>query len=759
MIVHQACRIMNGWNRATGACAQPRRHRIQAPGSRRAGRIWLPALLCGALLLPAVGWTAPSLVFTRLQNPPEIDGNVRGDSAWAGLPVATGFIQTQPNEGEAASQKTLVHVGYTADALYIAAVCHDERPERIIVNSTGRDSDLDESDSFLVLLDTFRDGRNGFLFGTNPAGVEFDAQVSQGNARMASGGIINRNWDTSWTVASRVHAKGWSTEFRIPFKSLRYGGGAEQVWGLNFQRNIRHNRERAFWAPLTRQHDITRISRAGAGVGLQQPPQRNLQVSPYGLGRRIAGGSDADERGADMEIGVDLKYSLTPSLTLDATWNTDFAQVEADEVRANLDRFNLFFQEKRPFFLENANQFAVGTPGQVELFFSRRVGLSEDGVPIPIEAGGRLSGKLGRGLNLGLLHIRTDRVADEAPRNDFSVARVQREFGQHSAIGLMFVNRQGDGSHETPRDQDHNRTYAVDGRLGIGEQFILSGWLAKTDTPGRSGRDHAFGLRGSLDSEKWTGNLAYTQLADNFNPEVGFLGRQAYRRALGSLLRRIRPDDLWGLHELRPHIFATSYWRYGDGYHESMFVHIDNHWEWQSGLEIHTGMNITHEGVSEPFEIVSGVTVPVGDYRHQEAQLVFQTDEAQPLSFHVSSRLGGRFGGTRTNAEPRLRYRWGEKFSLELSWNYNRFKLPDNHFDVQVGRLRATWALRPRLTLQALVQYDNRNDVIATNLRLAWLQTANAGLFLVYNQLDERETVGPPRREVILKFSRILNLL
>ncbi|MAT82905.1 MAG: hypothetical protein CMQ43_01940 [Gammaproteobacteria bacterium] len=251
-------------------------------------------------------------------------------------------------------------------------------------------------------------------------------------------------------------------------------------------------------------------------------------------------------------------------------------------------------------------------------------------------------------------------------------------------------------------------------------------------------------------------------MAENFNPEVGFLRRRDYRKAEGRLFRTYRPDDFWGLHELRPHIAYNGYWT-NDGYYESGFVHVDNHWEWRSGHEIHTGVNFTHEGVQEAFEIVDGVFVEPGEYDHEEAQLVFITNQGAPLSLDMTARIGGFFGGDRMNLVPTVRYRFGETFTSELTWNYNDVDLPvpGGDFEVNVARLRLSYSFSPKILLQALVQYDDRTDLVATNLRFSWLQTANAGLYLVYNEIDDETVVGPieKRREFVIKYSRIFDLL
>ena len=336
---------------------------------------------------------APVASATSLEQAPSMDGDVLNDAAWRKTPAITGFWQIQPNDGQAASQRTEVFIGYTEQMLYVGVICYDKDPSQIIVTDSRRDSSLDETDSFQFILDGFNDRQNGLIFGTNPAGLEYDAQVTkEGTSSFGfGGGEFNLNWDTSWQVETPITAEGWQAEFAIPFKSLRYGGGKDQTWGINFQRNIRRNNEISFWAPLGRQYNINRVSDAGTITDLQPPHQKSLKLTPYGVAKRNEGNTIAS--GTDYETGFDLKYSLTPSLTLDVTYNTDFAQVESDEFQVNLDRFSLFLPEQRPFFLENAGQFSVGISRQAELFFSRRIGIGPNGAQLPIDGGLRLTEK------------------------------------------------------------------------------------------------------------------------------------------------------------------------------------------------------------------------------------------------------------------------------------------------------------------------------------------------------------------------------
>lgn len=700
----------------------------------------------------------PDLEAARLPVAPVIDGRVADDAAWTTVAPASGFQQVRPYEGQPASQRTDVYVGFDDTTLYIGVMLFDDAPQTLVVGDSRRDTNLDDIDSFRVLIDGFLDRQNGFVFGTAPSGVEYDGQViREGEGGFgSSGGGFNLNWDTSWEVATQVHDRGWSAEMAIPFRSLRYGAGQTQTWGINFQRNIARNNEVAYWAPLPRQYNLQRVSLAGTLRGVEVPVARSLKITPYVLGQARRGGNLASGTHFDEEVGFDAKFSITPSLTLDATYNTDFAQVEVDEQQVDLNRFSLFFPEKRPFFLENAGQFSVGSPREVELFFSRRIGIDSDGVQQPIDAGVRLSGKVGARTNIGLLHMLTRSDEGTAPANDFSVLRINQELGNRSSIGGIIVSRDGE------RSGDYNRTYALDGQWGIGEDWTLTAYSAQTETPGRRGDDRAHRIRANYNSETWIGASGYTSVGENFNPEVGFLRRSNYEKGDFFVLRRIRPEDWFGILELRPHISFNGWWDH-DGYFETGFLHVDNHWEWRNGYEIHTGVNFLHEGVRTAFEINPGTFVEPGEYDHHEVDFVLQTDDTRPLSFDTAIKIGGYFGGHRKAVDSTLRYRFRDRFSSELVWSHNDLDLPfaNGDFKVNVGRLRLTYAFTPKVQLQALVQYDNRTDLVGTNIRFSWLQSANAGLYLVYNEIDDETVVGPieKRRELVLKYSRIIDLL
>jgi hypothetical protein len=692
----------------------------------------------------------PTLNAARLEVVPALDGEVRNDPAWRRIRARTSFTQNTPDEGAPASQRTELRIAWTDDALWVAFVCHDDQPEGVVVSDARRDGDLKDMDAVRLILDTYHDRQNGFVFGTNPSGMQYDGQFSN-----AGGSGLNLNWDGVWDVRTQVGEFGWSAEFRIPFTTLRYPEKDAPTWGANFERRILRRHEVAYWAPLGRQFGLTRLADAGRLKGLEFVRTRNLKITPYALGEARRQGDEGTA--TDTEFGVDLKYSITPALTLDLTLNTDFAQVEADEVQISLDRFNLFFPEKRPFFLENAGLFTAGRSRQVELFFSRRIGLSDAGEIVPIDYGARLSGGVG-GVNLGLLHMRTDGLPGITSATGFTVARVNKELPNRSSVGAILVDKAVPGA-ALPGETD-NRTWGADARWGIGDYGLVTGYLAQTDTPGLDGDDRSWSLAGEYDSPDWSLGLTLVGVGEHFNPEVGFVNRSGgYRSTSVRALRRIRFGSDSPLLELRPHFSYTAYWDPQD-FKESGFLHIDNHTEWKNGYELHTGINFDTKGLQEPFEIFEGVVVPAGNYHNAEVQLVGFTDDSRWLSFEMRVTAGGFYSGDRVALSPSLQMRLGEKFTGELGWSQNDVDLPEGEFTTRIGRLRMTWSFSPSVALEALLQYNNRDDVLASNLRFSWLRKANTGLYLVFNDVRgyDAYTGAQPDRSLVAKYTYLFDI-
>ena len=722
-----------------------------------------------------------------VEQAPVMDGDVLGDPAWAAAEPLSGFRQSAPDEGQPASERTEVRVVFTANTLYFGVVLYDDDPSGIIMTDSRRDSSMNDADSFQMVLDTFGDQQNGFVFGTTPAGQEYDGQVTdEGGARSlfgggggggfsrGSGSGFNLNWDGAWQVQTTISEIGWSAEFAIPFRTIRYPAREDQSWGVNFQRNIRRHNETSYWAALPRQYNLYRVSMAGQLTGITAPigNTRNLQVTPYVIGEAVTRDITPERSAVAVgDVGADLKYSVTSGLTLDATYNTDFAQVEVDDQQINLDRFNLFFPEKRPFFLENSGAFSVGNQGpasgrnlgQTELFFSRRIGISDTGAPVPILGGARLSGKINDSTTIGFLNMQTESINGIARANNFTVARVRRDLPNRSSLGGLFVNRAGTGNpaiDSLARDNDYNRTYAVDGRLGVGQNGLVQGFLGRTDSPDADEGEYAMSLSSRYDSEAWRLIAGYQENDEDFNPEVGFLRRTGgFRKFDFGINNTTRPNGFLKYQELTPHMSFTRFWNL-DGDLETSVLHLHFDGEFENSSSGGVSYDIRSERVFSEFT-VSGLTVPAGSYDFNELTYSYDSDRSAPFSAGIRATTAGFFGGNIVTIRPSVSARYGETLNLSLSYSRNDIDLPSGSTITNLTSLSAAYNFTPRLYVQTLLQHNDSADLYAVNFRVGWLQDANTGLFLVYNETEGIGEFIPTGagRSVIVKYSYLFDVL
>ena len=699
----------------------------------------------------------------RISSVPTIDGDL-SDAAWTGLQPLSGFTQRIPRDGEPATLLTEVRIGHDDDALYVGIRAHDDRPDLIVPGDGIRDFDLSQSDALVLIFDTYNDGVNGFVFGTNPAGIEYDGQVvdqGSGGGNLRSGGLgpgrqqggsgggFNLNWDGSWEVASSRDAGGWSAEFRVPFSTLRYRAGTRQDWGFNVLRRVRRVNEESFWSPVPREFNLYRVSEAGTLVGLEPPVRRSAQVTPYLLvssARNYAVAEpNFDENG---ELGGDAKIQITQGVTLDLTYNTDFAQVEVDEVQTNLTRFSISFPEKRPFFLENAGMFSVGGRGS-DLFFSRRIGISPNGTQVPIQGGGRLSGKLA-GTNLGLLHIRTEGIDGVQSGQAYTVARVARELKNRSSVGGIFLQRDG-----VDLKNDYNRTYGADAQLGLGSAWTFNALAARTETPDLDGKDHIVRLSGSYSTRSLGFNGSFREVGDDFNPEVGFSPRTGFRDYRIMWQSHFRPESFLGIREMRPHARFTTVRDLETGFEESSMLHLDSQFEWDSGHFLSTAFNWNREGLEMPFEISEGVVVPPGTYDGWEISPHVFTNPAAPVAFETRLDWGSFLSGSRRSHRALISFRHGSALSTALRLEYNDINLDQGDFITRLAGVRVGYFFTPQIYLQSLVQYSDQADNWSANFRFGWLGTAGTGLFVVYKEANGVNSLsGPINRSLTLKYSR-----
>ena len=714
--------------------------------------------------------------------------NWRDPLVWGDAEVISNFIQSWPVEGAPASEHTEVRVAYDEDAIYVGAWLYDSEPSQIVVGEQRRDANLTRFDAFLLVLDTYHDRENGFVFATNPGGIEHDGQVidegrqtgrggggARGNRGRQQGGAqggFNVNWDGSWTVSTDRDDRGWYAFFRIPFSTLRYGAGSDQEWGVNFGRYVGRKNEQVYWAPLPRQDNLYRVSYAGVLGELNVPAQRLITFTPYALSSAQKVPATGPEVDYPFEVGADAKIGITPALSLDLTVNTDFAQVEVDNEQVDLTRFSLFFPEKRPFFLENAGRFAVGNNQSAQMFFSRRIGIGEDGAPVPIEWGSRLSGRVA-GLDVGLIHMRTGAVEGGPTGNGYTVARLARELPNRSGVGVMFTERSAIGDAN-----DHGRTFAVDTNIGIGEFFNFTGVLGATSSsvPGEatlSDAREAIMLAASYRDSDWQLTGSYDRIGGNFNPEVGFLRRSDFQQVSGTVRRNIRVPGVDWLRELRPHTSYNTSYGLENGLRETATWHLDLHLVWEDGALLSPATDWIYDGLTDPLRLATGVNdegdrtfveVAPGEYSGWLFNPRYTTSTQAPVVWNTILSIGQFFSGTRKGGNTTLSFQLGGALAGALGLEYNRIELPgpEGKFDATLLSSRVGYSLSPTLYIQSLIQYNTQMAVWSGNLRFGWVDTAGTGLFIVFNERQSERlaglTEGLLERTVSIKFSRQLNI-
>ncbi len=721
----------------------------------------------------------------RIMEPLTLDGAL-DESAYSTVTPIDGFIQQLPVEGAPTTERTEAWVFFDDQNIYVSARLWDTSPEsEWVANEMRRDSfQLINNETFSVALDTFYDRRNGYAFQVNPIGGIFDFQLTdEGNP--------NSDWNPIWNVRTGRFDGGWTAEMQIPFKSLRYRPGSEQLWGLQLGRRIYHKNESTYLTPvpISGGPGLFRISAAGTVTGIEVPAgNRTFEIKPYGIG---SVGTDLTanpqvRNDGDGDFGVDVKYGVTQNLTADFTYNTDFAQVEVDEQQVNLTRFSLFFPEKREFFLEGRGTFdfgrgaifgGLGGPGgggrpgsggfgggdAPTVFFSRRIGL-ESGSTVPIIAGGRMTGKVGD-FSVGAVNIQTDDVQADAVSNsgirgtNFTVLRVKRDILRRSSIGGIFTNRsvsvQGD---------DSNRALGVDGAFSFYENVNFNGYYARTQTPTADGAldEHndsyqtAFVYNGDL----YALGVDHLLVGENFNPEVGFLRRTDFRRTF-----------VQGHFSPRPAMALVRQFKFGGsmdyienvaGVVESRIARGSFETEFENSDRFVADVQRSYEFLFDPFRIARGVTIPVGGYDFQDYFVSYSMGAQRRLSGTLSLQRGDFFGGTITTAGyTRGRIEITPRFSFEPSVSVNRVELPQGAFTAKLATTRITFTLTPRMFFGGLLQYNSTRNTLSTNLRLRWEYQPGSELFVVYN--DQRDTElmsarGFPmleNRAFVVKFTRL----
>jgi hypothetical protein len=681
-----------------------------------------------------------------------VDGRL-DEPIYGEVEPTSGFIQQEPQQGQPATEPTDVWVFFDDKNLYVSVRLWDSHPDRILAAEMRRDNAgiTTRDESFSVVIDTFHDHRSEFLFITNPLGAFMDGNL-------VSEREYNGNFDPIWNPRSGRFDKGWTLEIEIPFKSLRYPSSGPQEWGINFRRVVRWKNEISHLTAIPASYGlfgINRMTQTADLVGLRTPDMgKNLELKPYALSRfstdRLA--VPPVSKDLDGNLGFDVKYGITQGLTADFTLNTDFAQVEDDQQQVNLTRFSLFFPERREFFLEGQSIFNFGgnldTTELPVLFFSRRIGL-ERGLPVPIRAGGRVTGKRGA-YTLGLLDIHTaESTKVGTPGTAFRVARLRRDISSRGSLGVLVTDR-------APSTQSHSLASGADVNLGFGLTTI-NGYYAKTFSKTLKGKTSSY--YGQLDhnADRYGITLAHLTVEPQFNPEVGFLRRTDFRKQYGLARFSPRPRRA-GIRKLY-FIGSLKYITDTSNHLQSRIALGQFNGDLDSGDSFSSSHERDFEFIPRAFSPARGVVVPVGRYLFDTTSASYTLGPVRPVRGTISATTGSFYGGTRHSIGYSGRVDFHSRFSVEPIITENWIDTPWGTFRSDLVTTRATYAFSPRTLLAALVQYNSSTGSMSSQVRFRWEYLPGSHLFVVYN--DQQSTLVPDRladlqsRTLLVKLTRL----
>jgi len=681
------------------------------------------ALLLGALVsvswasgIEAQEWTA---VATPISTAPTLDG-VLDEPFWNLIDPVTGFLQRDPVDGAAPTERTEVRIAYTENALYFGMKMFDSEPDRILSNILQRGGWIDKDDRVLIALDTYRDGRNAYLFEIGSLGAQDDALISDESTQ-------DWNWDGIYTTEARITDEGWVLEVEIPFTTIRFDDPTAPEMGIALYRSIRRKNEHVYWPHIGQAYrgGIVQVSQYGLLTGLRDLRQgRHVEVKPYAIsGATKPQGGDTE---TEIDAGLDVKAALTSNLTLDLTYNTDFAQVEADNVQINLTRFDLFFPEKREFFLERAALFQFGAPRETEVFFSRRVGLDGD-----IVGGGRLTGEVGP-FSVGALSLATDGDplgALPGSQTDWSsVARIQGNVRPRTTLGGIATSKDGGG--------EYNRVLGADFLTRFWSSSSLFVWGADVSDSGfGSGTRSTFAgqVELILQNDRYIFELTRTHIGEDFAPALGFVPRPDQKRWGGQLGFRPRFEASRWARQLST-TFGANHITGIDGEKQSHFRRLSSRLDLQSGDNASVDVAERFERLDAPAQI-SGRELPLGDYTFRTVSARFTPDRARALGPSLGVSHGGFWGGTRTQLSGGLVWIANKHLTLDadVSWNDVSLPVADGDFSTTLLSLRTEAAATRRLFAYALLQWDDVSNTFQANVRVDWIHRPGSDLFVVFD--------------------------
>ena len=709
----------------------------------------------------------PTIRAIKLSEPFRVDGQL-DEAIYQRYPGFGGMVQASPRHGEPSTEKTEIWVSFDGDNIYVSARLWDQAPpNKWIANELRRDTNqMRQNDHFGVGFDTFYDRRSGSMFYANPIGGFADYSV-------VDEGQPNTDWNPVWEMRTGRFDGGWTIEMAIPFKSLRYTSGADQMWGIQFRRSIRHKNEWNYWTPVPRNMAgpmaLNRVSSYGTVVGLDLPPAgRNLEFKPYALGRSSTDRPQSPPVANDQdgEFGGDLKYGITASLTADLTVNTDFAQVEIDEQQVNLTRFNLFLPEKRDFFLEGRGLFDFGRGGggggggggfggfggggggdTPALFYSRRIGLNRGRV-VPIDVGGRLTGKIGA-FGVGVMNIQAgDEGVSGTPATNFTVLRVKRDILRRSTIGAMLTNRSQSGV----TSGGTNQAYGVDAAFGFHQNVSLGGYYARTQTTGLTGDSESFQGKFDWVPDRYGMSASVMKVGKDFNPEVGFLRRTDFTRSFVS--GRFSPRPATRFKAVRKFSYEANleYFENGSGQVESRQQTGQFSAEFDNSDQLSVEANVNYDVLVTAFRPAAGVMIPVGGYHYNDARITYNMGQQRRMSGNISLQVGEYYSGTiRTLSFSNGRLSVLKQLSVEPRLSISRVKLPDAAFTTKLFSARTDYGFSPRMFASALLQYNSSDHTFSSNLRFRWEYRPGSEFFVVWTDEQDTNPLDPHANRLALK--------
>lgn len=687
--------------------------------------IKLIALILFILPITLFGSSEDTLTALYTNAKIKLDGRLNED-VWKKAMRISDFTQREMEEGKPATEKTEIAIIYTTNKMYIGVWAYETDPSKIRAAQMKRDFNWRGDDNVEIIFSPFNDNRNGYLFVTNPNGARADVMISN------EGAGFNKSWNGIWDVATTITEEGWFAEFEIPFSTLKFPNQEEHVWALNVERNIRHKREQVLWKGWSRQFDLERISQAGKLDGLKNiEAKEKIEIKPYVTGglEKISG----EKTEFIYNYGADVNIDITPTLKLNLTAKTDFGQIEDDQARINLSRFSLYYREKREFFLEGSNQFEMNVGGGNQLFYSRRIGNdSETEQDVPIIIGARIFGKQNK-TNIGFLNIQTAEL-DSVPTTNFSVLRISQDIWKQSTVGIIVTSKIQNGHHNFVYGADFK--YSTNTFLG-NKNLVINTGVAQTITSDSTNKgSSAYDISLSFPNDWVELDLSLNDIQANFNPEVGYIRRTNARRYRAELQFNPRPKFLSFVRNLEIKPIEISY------YVNSTTNELESiNYEWRPlGIRFKSGefveFNIQHnfDRLTESFEILDTITIPVGDYWDNRMELQFRSYSGRAISARVNLSSGDFYTGTRKSIYGGLTWNVNKHWNLTGSWSRNFLSLLQGDAIATEISGRVSYAYSPKLNSGIFGQWNSEEKEVLLNFRFNWIPKIGSDFFLIVNQ-------------------------